>query len=640
MHIGPLLSVLAAAAAAVDHDLLARCAVRLLNASGPASPATAVYVTISPDVSHEFRTRLLGAVHRAHEPALLLNRFHVDPFDPNRCAPPRAYLVAARGVPDLVDHLDTINVTDESWRPAVDFVFALETPPPPDDAAGRALEPVYRRILTNYAFRSVVLAPSTAADRGAVVAFAWYPFRRRCGEYHTPNVIDTCVRRLRPEGGGGGGGDTVGWNAIRDAFGGRIPRTFNGCTVTVAAFEWPPMTVLSGRAFRGGMDVGVVELMGRIGRVRLSVKPVARDRRWGVKSANGTWDGGFGELAGHRADLLIGGAILTAGRVAMFDSAPPRQVIRFPIYTPPPRRLPYWRNTLDVFSGRFWFTLLAVWALTAAVLRAAAAHLPSERRAFADAGHCLIVSWAVLCSVAAGRPPASVSSKMVYLSWVIYALHISAVYTSVQLAYVYRPKYERPMRTIGDVRASGLTVCCVPTFIPIARDMSPENFGLTEYTPCTDMLESARRLLRHKDIIILDPEDHFETLVAGDAKVNKAEEVVIVYNIGIYMQKGNPYGGALARAQITAYETGLHNKWRQDASPPSRSRQREAGVKVKKLNVDQLQGAFIVLLSGLCAGLLAFVVELVLPAGDRAEPQTACGLTFRRPRATKKLPTV
>lgn len=623
MHIGPLLSVLAAAAV-VDHDLLARCAVRLLNASEPASRTSAVYVTISPDVTHEFRTRLLGAVHRAREPALLLRRFHVDPFDPNRCVPPRAYLVAARGVPDLVGHLDTINVTDESWRPAVDFVFVLETPPPPDDAAGRELEPVFRRILTNYAFRSVVLAPSTA-DRGAVVAFAWYPFRRRCGEYHAPNVIDTCVRRpggdddpvgwnvrRRP----GGGDDPVGWN-VRDVFGGRIPRTFNGCTVTVAAFEWPPMTVLSsGRALRSGMDVGVVKLMSRIGRVKLTVNPVGGNRRWGVKSANGTWDGGFGELAGHRADVLIGGAILTAERVAMFDSAPPRQVIRFPIYTPPPRRLPYWRNTLDVFSGRFWLTLLAVWALTAAVLRAAGAHLPSERRAFADAGHCLIVSWAVLCSVAAGRPPSSVSSKMVYLSWVVYALHISAVYTSVQLVYLYKPKYERPMRTIGDVRASGLAVCCVPTFIPIAREMPPENFGLTEYTPCMDMLESARRLLRHKDVIILDPEDHFETLVAGSAspaKVNKAEEVVIMYNIGIYTQKGNPYGGALARAQITAYETGLHNKWRQDALPPSRTRKRKSGVKVKRLNVDQLQGAFIVLLSGLCAGLLAFAAERVFP---------------------------
>lgn len=395
--------------------------------------------------------------------------------------------------------------------------------------------------------------------------------------------------------------------------------------MTVAAFDWPPMTVLSGRTLRRGMDVGVVKLMSRIGRVKLSVKPVAGDRRWGVKSANGTWDGGFGELAGHRADLLIGGPILTADRLAMFDSAPPRQSIRFPIYTPPPRRLPYWRNTLDVFSGRFWLTLLAVFALTAAVLRAAGAYLPSERRAFADAGHCLIVSWAVLCSVGAGPPPSSVSSKMVYLSWVVYALHISAVYTSVQLVYLYKPKYERPMRTIGDVRASGLAVCCVPTFIPIARDMAPENFGLTEYTPCTDMLESARRLLRHKDVIILDPEDHFEALVAGSrspGKVNKAEEVVIVYNIGIYTQKGNPYGDALARAQIAAYETGLHNKWRKDSLPRSRPRKREGSVKVKKLNVDELQGAFMVLLSGICAGLLAFVVERSFPpANGRRGPR-------------------
>lgn len=569
-----------------DPRSLARCAVRLLNVSDPIR--TAVYATSGPRVTREFRTDLLLSLHRNHQPALLLDRFDVTLLNPNRYAMPHAYVVAARDVPDLIDHLDTINVTHASWRPGVRFVVVLQTSAVP---SRRVLEPVYRRFRDKHMFQSVLVAPS--AGGGAVDAFAWHPFRNRCGEYHVPKKVDACAAAA--------GGAT-------DLFDDRVPHVFRNCTVRVAAFNWPPMTVLSpGRTMLRGMDVGVVQLMSRFGNVRLEVHEVSGKQRWGIKSPNGTWNGGFGMLSRHQADVLIGGPIMTPERIEMFDSVPPRQVIRFQIYTPLPRRLPYWRNMLNVFSGHFWLTVFAVFLLTSALLWLSGVHLPSERRAFADAGHCLVVSWSVLCSVSAGRQPASVSSKMVFLSWTVYALHVSAVYTSMQLIYLYRPKYERPMRTIDDVQSSGLTVCCVPTFIPIALLMDPENFNLTNYTSCTDMVASSDRLLRHQDVIILDPEDHFETLVSVNT-VNKVEEVVIVYNIGMYMQKGSPYKRVLSRAQIAAYETGLHSKWRQDASPV-RPPKKETRVKVKKLNVDELQGAFIILICGLCGSAAVFLFE-------------------------------
>jgi len=527
---------------------------------------------------------------------------------------PRAYLVAARDPFDLANHLDTINVTDVSWQPEVHFIVTLETPVEP--TAEHALKPVFRRLWTGNVFHSVLLVPRIARGRGtvaAVDALAWYPFQRRCGAYRAPKTVDTCDGGVEEKSAGSAAAGGRWNNVAGDVFANRIPATFDDrCTVKIAAFNWPPMTLLSNRTPRvmmGGMDVEVVKLMGRIGRVRLELIEVQNDQRWGVMAANGSWNGGFGELSEHRADFLIGGGIMTADRMERFGSVPARQVIRFPLYTPPSKRLPYWQNMLNVFSVNFWLTLFAVFVLTSGLLWLSGVSLPSERRAFAGAGHCLIVSWAILCGVASGRPPASASSKMIYLSWTVYALHIGAVYTSMQLIYLYKPKFERPMRTIDDVKESGLLVCSVPTFIPIARSMSEENFNLTAYTPCADMVSSANRLLRQKDIIILDPEDHFEALVwSSTKKVNKLDEVVIVYNIGIYMQKGNPYKTILARAQIAAYESGLHDKWRQNASPPRRLKNNNT-VKVKILNADELQGAFIILICGLCAGLVVFLFE-------------------------------
>lgn len=608
MMLGTFLRILAATVdrpAYRDCDLLAQCAVQLLNVSNLLR--TTVYVTMSTEVTYDFRTRILSAMHHANKPALLLKQFDIEQFNPNRYILPLAYLVAARSVPDLVDHLGTINVTDNSWQPTVNFVMLLETPPA--DMSGHVLEPVFHQIWTKFIFKSVLLVPSSTTDQEAITALAWFPFRERCGKYHTPKSVDTCTARPSVDH----NGPSVEWN-VRDVFENRIPDTFNSCTVTIAAFDWPPMTILSNHttpsAIVNGMDVEVVKIMSRIGNVKLAVNEIGDNKRWGVKSENGTWDGGFGELSRQRADFLIGGGIMTAERMEMFDSAPPRQVIRFPIYTPLPKRLPYWQNMLNVFSGSFWLTLFVVFVLTTTVLWVSGVHLPSERRAFADFGHSLIVSWAILCSVASGRQPSSVSSKMIYMSWVIYVLHISAVYTSMQLIYLYKPKYERPMRTISDVKASGLAVCCVPTFIPIAQAMSRENFNLTEYTPCADMHDSANRLLHQKDIIIMDPEDHFEVLIGESMKkVNKAEDVVIVHNIGIYMQKGNPYKGILARAQIMAYETGLHKKWRQDASLSKPRVRNKKNIKVKNLNIDELQGAFIILMSGHCASLVAFLFE-------------------------------
>lgn len=581
-----------------DSNLLAQCAVKLLNVSNLFR--TTVYVTMSPRVTRSFRSELLFSMHQNYKPALLLNEFHVELFNPNRYILPHAYLVAARNTSDLIDHLDTINVTDALWRPEVNFVVILETF---TELSQHILEPVFRRFWTNNMFKSVLLIP--AIDDDAVEAFYWYPFRKRCGEYHTPTLEDLCTR---------GDNNDSQWSVI-DVFEKIIPDTFYNCAVKIVGFNWAPMTLLSNqtpKTMLHGMDVEVVKLMSRIGNVKLEFHEVKNNQRWGVKLANGTWNGGFGELSRHRADFLIGGGILTSERREMFDSAPARQVIRFPIYTPLPRKLPYWQNMLKVFSGNFWLTLFVVFFLTSTLLWLSGISLPTERRAFSNCSYCFIISWAILCSVASGQQPTSVSSKMIFLSWVIYMLHISAVYTSMQLIYLYKPKYEPPMRTINDVRESGLTICSVPTFIPIAHAMDKENFNLTEYIPCIDMVASAKRLLKKKDIIILDPEDHFEALISGSIKkVNKVEEVVIVYNIGIFMQKGNPYKGILSKAQIIAYETGLHDKWRQDATP-SRPIKKDRNIKVKKLSVNELQGAFIILICGLGTSLVIFIFEWVI----------------------------
>jgi len=488
-------------------------------------------------------------------------------------------------------------VTDASWRPEVNFIIILEKF---TELSQRILEPLFQRLWIKNMFKSVLLIP--AIDGKAIKAFYWYPFHKRCGEYHTPTLEDLCTR---------GDNNNSQWTVF-DVFEKIIPNTFYNCTVNIVGFNWAPMTLLSNqtpRAMLNGMDVEVVKLMGRIGKVQLEFHEVENNQRWGVKLENGTWNGGFGELSRHRGDFLIGGGILTAERKEMFDSAPARQVIRFPIYTPLPRKLPYWQNMLNVFSGNFWLTLFVVFFLTSGLLWLSGINLPSEKRAFSNCGYCFVISWAIFCSVASGQQPTSVSSKMIFLSWVIYMLHISAVYTSMQLIYIYKPKYEPPMRTVNDVKESGLTICSVPTFIPIAHSMDKDNFNLTEYIPCIDMVASAKRLLKKKDIIILDPEDHFEALISGSIKkVNKVEEVVIVYNIGIFMQKGNPYKDILSKAQIIAYETGLHDKWRRDASP-SRPIKKKGNIKVKKLSVDELQGAFIILICGLGISSVIFVFE-------------------------------
>lgn len=589
-------------------SLPVQCAVRLLNATvmSRRRATAAVYVTISPEVSQEFRTELLCALHRTHIPTLLLRRFELESFNPNRFVLPHAYLVAAHDPFDLARHLDAINVTGESWRPETNFVVTLETSVEP--TADNALKPVFQRFWTGNVFYSVLLVPRMARDH--VDALAWYPFHNECGAYHAPKTVDSC--NSNSDGG---------WKSVDGSsgvFADRIPATFDGrCTVKIAAFDWRPMTMLSNhtprRTMVSGMDVEVIKLMERIGRVRLEVVEVKKDERWGIMAANGSWNGGLGEVSERRADMMIGGGILTVERTKRFRSVSGRQVIRFLLYTPLPRKLPYWQNMSQVFAGSFWATLFTVFVLTVGLLHLSGVSLPSERRAFADLAYCLVVSWAILCSVASGRPPASTSSKMIYLSWVVYVLHISAIYTSMQLVYLYKPKFEAPMRTIDDVKTSGLLVCSVPTFIPIARSMSKENFNLTEYMPCVDMTVSANRLLQQKDIIILDPEEHFEELISANNsmnEVNKLDEVVIVYNVGIYTQKGNPYASILTRAQNVAYESGLHLKWRQDALPSLQNRlKKDKSIKVKKLNIDELQGAFLILVCGLCAGLVVFLLE-------------------------------
>lgn len=545
---------------------------------------------------------------------------------------PSGYVFLVNNYCTFKSSVQTINHTHQSWYPRSKFIVCFYGQRGKNLSSSERLLIVKEvaSILKKYnVFDFVVLIPSYRYNKSQpdVEIYSWFPFSstNRCADVNQLNLIDTWIggRRFQNDGG-----------AI-NLFAKKIPTKFDAathsprCKIKITSFHWPPATLIDSGRLVDGYNYLAIRLMADFRNLQLEFVPLQKKTRWGIMFRNGTWNGILGEVSKGRADVAFGGALQTLNRYMMYDMSVTFQSTYFKFYVPPPLKLPHWRNMIDIFSIWFWLTIGLVNTLVCLVVCAFSSLKMTRTREnpiFRNVLDCVFVLWPAMIGTSSNPIPRSTAVRIVFVTWLIYNLHITLVYTSSLLGFITRPNYEKPIDTIRQLRLSDLKVLIIAQFEPIYvlaadedEDMKMIMSRVHHYNSYSDDIAT---MLIQRNVSIFVPSDHYAYYAGRNrTEIHTIPQDVIRFNTAMYLQKGSVYLEAINHAQIVAFESGLQQKRMNDLSfgllrdnhyqsltstPPA-----EYEHALLSLTLHELQGSFYLLIFGLTTSILVFFAELI-----------------------------
>lgn len=84
----------------------------------------------------------------------------------------------------------------------------------------------------------------------------------------------------------------------------------------------------------------------------------------------------------------------------------------------------------------------------------------SEETSYETLVKSLTHVWAVVLGVSLPEQPRASQTRLLYLIWVIYCLHINAVYLSFLTSFLINPGFEKQVRTVDELVRSKLDFGC------------------------------------------------------------------------------------------------------------------------------------------------------------------------------------
>lgn len=213
------------------------------------------------------------------------------------------------------------------------------------------------------------------------------------------------------------------------------------------------------------------------------------------------------------------------------------------------------------------------------------------------------------------------SLRMLYFSWSIYSMHMCIAYTSMLFLLISNPPLEKEIQTVEDLHKSGLKVCSFE--LVFQRFASTELDSTTRKIMdnnvyCSNWKTCIEDLTNHKNFSLLITQDALEYYVnTKQSKIHGISEAFFSYGAIVLTSKGSPLGPGFDKVILSAFQSGLVEKWFRVAKSRFSSTSNTDGSNVENksatvLTVNDLKGAFFVLVVGICISSLLLVGELML----------------------------
>lgn len=138
----------------------------------------------------------------------------------------------------------------------------------------------------------------------------------------------------------------------------------------------------------------------------------------------------------------------------MFESTDPHFKDALVWHVRRPNQVPHWKGLYRIFEKETWVVIIVL-SIAVALLLWRMSCL-SEETSYETLVKSLTHVWAVVLGVSLPEQPRASQTRLLYLIWVIYCLHINAVYLSFLTSFLINPEFEKQVRTVDELVRSKL----------------------------------------------------------------------------------------------------------------------------------------------------------------------------------------
>ena len=509
--------------------------------------------------------------------------------------------------------LEFLKSFGQAWDPRGRFVVALNEIGLNPRQQVRA---VLQELRNNKILNVIILVPASGKHHTLDI-YSWFPYKSptgECGQIRTVILVDQWIMHKSGY-----------FTRNSPLFPIKIPHDLGKCPLTVTTFPFPPFTVAGNQnnTYEGGFEIRLLEFIAAAMNMSIVYTAPPPDL-WGQKLENGSWTGMNGHLKLDRADIGVGGTVLSQEDAGELDFTVSHGSLGFKWVVPCAKTFPRWKSVTRVYSLAAWLSIIVTILFAAIVLMCLARYVDRELTLYKNLTGCLLCSWAVMLGVSAGSLPRSGYVRSFFIMWIWYSLAINNLFQIYVTSYLVDPGLQKQIQSVQDVLDSGVQHGFHPDLNAFLLDESDELLtkiaGHSE--PCNNVEACTQRVAQRGDFVTISNHHRIQYLNTYKTLDNNGKSLLCTFGDEViqnfktfYVPRGSSLLHHFNRAITIAVQAGLVDYWLESELVASRIK----AASIKKISpldnysvfvLTYLQSAFYLLVLGYCLASFVFVVEL------------------------------
>lgn len=472
-------------------------------------------------------------------------------------------------------------------------------------------------ILWSFRVTQYVIVLVNSSDLELLDIYTWHPYTNgNCGDkFNDTKVINQCKDGVLEY-------DT-------NLFPIKMFNDLNGCTINAEAIRTEPYVFIPKSAdvtdlkLRNGISVVVLETIANATNFKVNYSTSVRERDYGITVTNGTTlviSGIIDNLVNNRVDIGIGIFPVTSIRYRYLALSNPYMVDYITCVVPRARQEPKWKCLFKIFR-------MSTWALTGLTLMLAAlclwglAHYSSrETTVYQILPISISNSFGVLLGLSV-RQPRSGISRIFFIIWVIFCLHLTISYQTSLISVLTSPSYEKQITTIEEVFNQKMSIgfsASVLQYFNNDDDWRAKKIS-KEWIECSG-LPCLKRVVLERNFVYITSRLYVKYL--EEQYLNKKRQSsmylfknnAVNLNIVIALSRGFPLLHRVNVLLARFRQAGLIDLWIKNVKK-TRHNIGSFSSKYSRLSLFNLQTAFIILGFGLSVSVIVFALEIIVYKG-------------------------
>lgn len=521
------------------------------------------------------------------------------------------YILWASGT--VGKQLEFLKSFGQAWTPRGRFVVALnEIGSNPRQQVRAVLQELRNKKILNV----IILVPASGQHHTLDI-YSWFPYNSpsgKCGQIGTVILLDQWIMHKSGY-----------FTRNTPLFPIKIPHDLGKCPLTVTTFPFPPFTIAGNQknTYKGGFEIRLLEFIARSMNMSI-VYTAPPPEMWGKKLENGSWTGMDGHLTLDRADISVGGVVLSQDEAADLDFTVSHGSLGFNWVVPCAKPFPRWKSVTRVYSLAVWLSIIITILFAAIVLMCLARYVDQELTFYKNLTGCLLCSWAVMLGVSTGSLPRSGCVRPFFILWVWYSLAINTLFQAYVTSYLVDPGLQKQIQSVQDILDSGIQHGFHPALNVFFLDELDELLTkIVEHNePCKNVEVCTQRVAQRGDFVTIGNHDRMQYLNTYTTLDNNGKPLLCTFGDEVtqnsktfYVPRGSTLLHHFNRAITVAVQAGLVEYWLESELVTSRIK----AAAIKKISpldnysvfvLTYLQPAFYLLALGYCLASFVFVVEL------------------------------